>query len=47
MEVKKRVKAYIRRIWKQKKIQYEKMMRAVICNINNLEKLKKLEKKKR
>ena len=40
MEIKERTKAYICRIWKQKKIWYEKIIRTVIYNINNLEKLK-------
>ena len=47
IKVEKRIKAYIYRIWKQKKMWYEKMIRAVTYGIDNLKKLEKLEEKER
>ena len=43
MEIKERVKAHIRRVWKQKKMWYEKMIRAVARGIDNLAELERLK----
>ena len=47
MEIKKRTKTHTRRVWKQKKMWYEKIMRTVTRNIDNLAELEQLKKQKR
>lgn len=47
MEAEEAAKARTRRIWKQKKLWYEKMMKAVDRGIDNLADLEKLEEQER
>ena len=47
IKAEKRAKAHTRRIWKQKKMWYKKIIRAVTYSIDNPKELKKLKKKER
>ena len=47
MKAKERTKAYIRRVWKQKKMWYKKMIKAVARSIDNLEELERAEQQER